>query len=312
MRVLVTGGSGYLGQAVVRALAARGHEPIVFARRASATSRRDALPGRAIDGDIRDRDALIAAARGVDAVCHSAALVSIWRRDPADFDRVNVGGLETVLDVCATLRIPRIACTSSFLALPPAGARRSLEANDYQRSKVRAREIVRARGAAGAPIVSLVPGVLYGPGAATEGNLVGRLIRDHLAGRLPGIVGAARVWSFAFVDDVAAAHVTAIESGTPGEEYILGGENLQQMRLFEILRDLRGTGVPRRIPRHLAVLAAWIEEIAARRRAPRLTRGTVEILEHDWPLDSARSVQKLSYRVRSLDDGLKSALRDVF
>ena len=312
MRVLVTGGSGYLGQAIVRALAARGHDPIVFARRASAASRTGALPGRAIDGDVRDRDAVLAAARGVDAVCHSAALVSVWRRDPADFDRVNVGGLETVLDVCATLRIPRIACTSSFLALPPAGAKRPLDANDYQRSKVRAREIARARAASGAPIVSLVPGVIYGPGIATEGNLVGRLIRDHLAGRLPGIIGAARVWSFAFVDDVAAAHVTAIERGTPGEEYVLGGENLEQMRMFEILRDLRGTRLPRRIPRHMAVLAAWMEELAAGRRAPRLTRGTVKIIEHDWPLDSARSVQKLSYRVRPLVDGLKSALADIF
>ena len=76
MRVLVTGGTGYLGQAIVRALATRGHTPVVFARRATQAQ----LPGDAIDGDVRDRAALLAAARGCDAICHGAALVSIWRQ----------------------------------------------------------------------------------------------------------------------------------------------------------------------------------------------------------------------------------------
>jgi nucleoside-diphosphate-sugar epimerase len=109
VRVLVTGGTGYLGSAIVRALARDGHDPIVFARRASAS----ALPGTRIDGDVRDRASVRDAARGADAVVHAAALVSMWQRDPADFDRVNVGGLETVIDVCASLQTPRLVYTSS-------------------------------------------------------------------------------------------------------------------------------------------------------------------------------------------------------
>ena len=77
MRVLVTGGTGYLGGAIVRALAAHGHEPIVFAR--SRVGGRPA--GRPIDGDVRDRAAVRHAAEGVDAIIHSAALVSIWQPD---------------------------------------------------------------------------------------------------------------------------------------------------------------------------------------------------------------------------------------
>ena len=136
------------------------------------------------------------AVRGVDGVIHSAALVSVWQRDPADFDRINVGGLETLLDVCALAQTGRIVVTSSFLALPPAGAARPLEANGYQRSKVRAREVARAAALRGLPVVTIVPGVIYGPGPDSEGNLVGRPFRDHLAGRLPGIIGADRLWSF--------------------------------------------------------------------------------------------------------------------
>ena len=71
----------------------------------------------------------------------------------------------------------------------------------------------------GQPIVILYPGVVYGPGVMSEGNLLGRLLADHLAGRLPGLIGPERIWSFAWIDDVAAAHVAALERGTAGSTY---------------------------------------------------------------------------------------------
>jgi farnesol dehydrogenase len=306
MKVLVTGGTGYLGSAIVHALARSGHEPTVFARGAS----RAALPGRPIDGDVRDRRAVDAAARDADAVCHAAALVSLWRPDAAVFHDVNVGGLETVLDVCAARGIERIVYTSSFLALPPAGASRPLEANDYQRTKVRAREFVRGAVKRGMPVVSLYPGVIYGPGADTEGNLIGRLVRDHAAGRLPGIVGASKIWSYAYVDDVAIAHVRALERAVGGEEFVLGGENAPQLRVFEIVRELTGRPLPRRIPYFAATAAAWMEELRARTtgRPPTITRGALTIFRHDWPLDSGWSSDRLDYRPTPLATGMKKVL----
>jgi nucleoside-diphosphate-sugar epimerase len=304
MKVLVTGGTGYLGRAIVHALARHGHDPIVFARRASAASD---LPGARIDGDVRDRPAVRDAMRGVDGVIHAAALVSIWRRDPADFDRVNVGGLETVVDVCVSLGTPRLVYTSSFLALPPSGRARPLEANEYQRSKVRAREVARRAAGNHVPIVTLVPGVIYGPGIDTEANLVGRLVRDHLAHRLPGVIGADRIWSFSYIEDVAEAHVAALTNGPAGAEYPVGGENAPQMRLFELLRVQTGYALPRRIPAAVAHVLALADQLSTRgRRAPRLTRGTVRILEADWPLDSRRSVDELSYRITPLAAGLQA------
>jgi farnesol dehydrogenase len=306
MRVLVTGGTGYLGSAVVAALARRGHEPVVFARRAT----RAHLPGRAIDGDIRDRAAVRDATAEVDAVCHSAALVSVWRPRARDFDDVNVGGLENVLAACRERGLRRIVYTSSFLALPPADGDRPLVANDYQRTKALARDVARAAADAGAPIVALFPGVVYGPGPATEGNLVGRLVRDHLDGRLPGLVGADRPWSYAYRDDVADAHVEALERGVAGAEYLLGGENAPQMRVFEIVRARTGRRLPRRLPFAVAGAAALIDEGRARLTGatPRLTRGIVEILRHDWSMDSGRSVQELGYRGRGLESGIGTLL----
>jgi farnesol dehydrogenase len=309
MRVLVTGGTGYLGRAIVRALERRGHDVVVFARRASAAG----LPGRAVDGDIRDARAVTTAAAGTEAICHAAALVSPWRPDPREFDDVNVGGLRTVIDACVRHGTGRLVYTSSFLALPPAGARKALEANDYQRTKAAALAVAREAAAGGVPIVSFFPGVIYGPGTSTEGNLVGRLVRDHLAGRLPGLIGADRVWSYAYVDDVAEAHAVSIERDTPGREYALGGENVPQIRLFELLRSATGSRLPRRIPYALADTIGWIEERRAAlfNGAPVLTRGAVEIFRHDWPLDSQPAIRDLGYRVRRLEDGLLGVLTEL-
>ena len=310
MNVLVTGGTGYLGQAIVRALAGQGHSPTVFARRATASSD---LPGACLNGDIRDRAAVRAAVRGMDAVIHTAALVGVWRKDPADFDRVNVGGLETVIDVCASYGTPRLVVTSSFLARPPAGQSRPLEANPYQRSKVRAREVARMAVSRGLPLVTVTPGVIYGPGIESEGNLVGRLVQDHLAGRLPGIIGADRTWAFSFVDDVADAHVRAMVEGEPGADYSAGGENAPQVRAFEILRELTGRPLPRRIPAPVAFFLGLADEIRALGgTTPRLTRGTARILAHDWPMDSHRTIKELSYRMTPLATGIRAMLAQQF
>src|SRR5437868_3829345 len=99
MKVLVTGGTGYLGRAVVRALAGRGHDVIVFARHATSPPPGGATA--AVRGDVRDVGALQRAATGCDAICHTAALVSIWRRRSQDFDDVNVGGLTNVVAAAA-------------------------------------------------------------------------------------------------------------------------------------------------------------------------------------------------------------------
>jgi farnesol dehydrogenase len=307
MRTLVTGGTGYLGSAIVRALERAGHQPIVFARHATGAG----LPGDAIDGDVRDSQAVARAIAGTDAVCHTAALVSIWRRRRADFDDVNVQGLRHVLDACRAHGTRRIVYTSSFLALPPAGARTAIAGNDYQRTKLRALEV--AREATDLPLVTVFPGVVYGPGPATEGNLVGRLIRDHLAGRLPGIVEPARRWSYAWVDDVADAHVAALERGRAGGEYVLGGDNAAQRRLFEIVREARGVALPRTLPAALAAAAGAVEEVRAAMtgRPPLITRGAVAIFRHDWSLDSARSIDELSLRITPLDRGVRALLAAI-
>jgi nucleoside-diphosphate-sugar epimerase len=244
-------------------------------------------------------------------ICHLAALVALWRPRSSDFDDVNVGGLRNVLAVGTQRNLP-VVYTSSFLALPPRGRADPLMANDYQRTKVLAEREAVAAAARGGRIVRLYPGVLYGPGVRSEGNLVGRLVDDHLHGRLPGLVGADGIWSCAWVDDVALAHVAAAERGRPGAAYALGGQNLPQMEIFAAIQEITGRPRPRRIPMAAANIIGGVEEIRARlfRASPLLTRGAVEIFAHDWPLDSTAAVRDLGYSVRPLADGIALLLEN--
>lgn len=306
MKVLVTGSTGYLGHAVANALHAAGHEIVRYARSASSAD----LPGRAADGDIRDGARLAAAAAGCEAILHGAALVAVWRRRPREFDEVNVGGLQNVFDVARRLGCARVLYTSSFLALPPGGLDMPPAWNDYQRTKAEADRLADGAARAGAPLIRLYPGVIYGPGPVTDGNLVGRMIADHLAGRLPGIVGGDRIWSFAHVDDVAAAHVAALTHGLPGRRYLLGGENAPQMRVFDIVRTLTGRAQPRRLPGWAASLGALAYELRASwfGTMPLLTTGTLEILLRDWPLGHALAGEELGYTVTPLEQGVRQVL----
>lgn len=308
MRVLVTGGTGYLGRAVVKALVAAAHEPVVLARHAGQSG----VEVRTINADVRDAAAVESAADGCDAICHLAALVALWRTRPSEFDEINVGGLRNVLAVAERRRL-RLIHTSSFLALPPAGWPAPILANDYQRTKVLAERESAAAAARGADVVRLYPGVVYGPGIMSEGNLVGRLVADHLARRLPGVVGADRIWSCAWVDDVAAAHVRAAERAAAGSGYALGGENLPLRRVFDAVQSITGTAPPRDIPTGLATALGAVEEVRARLfgSAPLITRGAVQIFKHDWPLDSGPAERDLGYRVRPLAEGMAALLAEA-
>ncbi len=303
MKVLVTGGTGYLGRALVRALAARGHDPVVFARSAA----RSALPGRLVDGDVRDAGALERAAEGCEAVLHAAALVSIWRRRAGDFDDVNVGGFRNMCRAAAARHVPRILYTSSFLALAPRDLKSPLAANDYQRTKVAADRVADEMVADGVPLVRVYPGVIYGPGTLTEGNLVGRLISDHVKRRLPGLIGPENLWSYAYVDDVAEGHCAALERGAPGARYVLGGVNATQAQVFDIVEQLTGRPRPRRIPFAIARALGAAEELRVRLTGgtPLVTRGAVEIFRHDWSLDSSIAVRDIGYQMTPLDEGLR-------
>ena len=191
MKVLLTGGTGFLGR--TRRRAPHGRWP--HAARPCAPHRRLGLPEGAelVTGDVTDAS-VSRAAQGCDAVLHLAALVKIWVPDPAQFDAVNVGGLRMRSPPRGP---PGRGSSTRPPSWPSAPRARELSTrrappgppfrNHYERTKARADAVAREAAAAGQDVVMLYPGVIYGPGDMTDGNIVARMIADHLNGRLPGL-----------------------------------------------------------------------------------------------------------------------------
>jgi len=321
VKVLLTGGTGFLGKNVARALSARGHELRVLAREGSDLSGLSALPGSEIvRGDVCDAAGLRRAADGCQAVMHMAALVKMWVPEREEFDRVNVEGLQAAL-AAAEAAGARLVYTSSFMALGPTGPQPADESqvhpgrsfrNDYERTKARADALARQAAAAGRDVVLLYPGVVYGPGDRTAGNIVVNMIADHLRGAFPGVIGPGdRLWSYAFVDDVAGGHAAALERGRAGERYLLAGENVGMDAFFRVLAEVSGVPAPRRhIPYAAAstlgwLLYAWAELTG---RPPLLTHEVVGVFREHWAYTSAKAERDLGYRMTPLREGLDRTL----
>jgi farnesol dehydrogenase len=322
VKVLLTGGTGFLGRRVAAELAPR-HELRLLVRPGSS---RDRFPA-GVDfaaGDVTDRASLQRAVEGCDAVVHAAALVKILA-PPEQFDRINVGGLANVLAAAEESgSVERVVHVSSFMALGPTekGAGGELDENadvsdrtwinDYERTKALADRSARKAIADGAPLVVVYPGVIYGPGELTEGNIVVRHILDLVNGRLPALLGRPeRRWNYVHVEDVARGVALALEKAQPGTRYVIGGENVRQDRFYELVGQATGKKMPAmRMPDAVATLSGVLMKTAARLTGgtPKLTPDLVEVYRHDWAYRSDRAAAELGYTWRPLEQGLKETV----
>src|SRR5436305_6507722 len=264
MRVLVTGGTGFLGRRGVAELAS--HPEVSQVRllvRGGASRERFPKTVEFAPGDVTDRLSLVRACQGCDAILHAAALVKILA--PAkDFDRINVEGIRNALTAAESAGLSRFLYVSSFMALGPTEggpggvldeSAGSIEAgdrpwiNDYERTKTLADRIASQAIAEGAPVSLVYPGVIYGPGELTEGNIVVRHLLDLAHRRLPALLGKPeRRWNYVHVEDVARGVVAALEH-PPGGRYVLGGENVTQANFYRTFEHLTRVPFPkRRIP----------------------------------------------------------------
>ncbi len=317
--MLVTGASGFLGGRLVEALLARGFEVRALVREGQK------LPPQVEPavGRLEEPETIKQALAGVDAVVHGAALVRILA-SASEFWKVNVLGLEQLLRFAFRGGVSRFLHVSSFLALGPADrtSRGILEPgletdsgpyfNEYHRTKAEGDRRARAAAAAGMPIAIAYPGVVYGPGTLSEGNLLVRHLLDLRRGRIPALVGdLQKRWSLAHVEDVAFGLVQALEGFRPGARWVLGGENLTLKEMYQTIEQEAGLRMPRwRCPDPLALTVGWSWRLCCRLLGgtPRLTPDLVRIYRHDWACDSNLAERELDYRPRSFRHGLRNTL----
>jgi farnesol dehydrogenase len=320
MKILLTGASGFLGGRVADELAGAGHDLTLLVRRPEAFG---PVPrgARIAHGDLLDEASLASALRGQDALVHAAALVKRWVRRRGLFDRVNVEATARLFELARAAGTGKILYCSSFIALGPTDGTTGDEdtvhdgrpRNDYERTKRLADVEARRRQAAGEPIVVLYPGVVYGVGRLTDGNILAGVARDLIRGRLPGTVGPGdRRQCLACVDDVARGFRLALEKAQPGSRYVLGGENLTVRQAVDAIAAAAGKKSPQRaIPYDVASalgrILRWTAQLTG--IEPMMTDEEVEIYRHEWAYDSGRAARELGYTITPAREGIDRMVR---
>ncbi|VXB18031.1 NAD-dependent epimerase/dehydratase family protein [Curtobacterium sp. 8I-2] len=315
MKVLVTGASGFLGQATAAAVRDAGHEVRTFQRRPSGVA-----GVQDVAGTMTDDAALARAVDGVEAVVHLAAKVSL-AGDPADFARVNVDGTRSLLRAARAAGVarfvfvssPSVAHTGSSLVGADAGpAEPSRARGDYARTKAAAELLALDADAPDFAVVAVRPHLVWGPG---DTQLVGRIVERARAGRLPLLDSGAALIDTLYVDNAATAMVAALErvtdDGVHGNAYVVtNGEPRPVAHLLAGICTASGVRPPQwHVPAAVARAAGSVVEAVWRVRPgedePPMTRFLAEQLSTAHWFDQRRTRQDLRWTPSvSIDEGL--------
>ncbi|MBP1633092.1 MAG: NAD-dependent epimerase/dehydratase family protein [Acidobacteria bacterium] len=308
----LTGGTGFVGGALLRRLVAEGRAVRALARTPEGQDLVRSLGAEAVAGDLADGAALRRGMAGCRVAFHAAGVNAMCLPDPAPLYRANVDGAAGVVEAAAAAGVPRVVHTSSAVAVGEAAGLVATEAtphrgsylSHYERSKHLGEQAVQAAGErTGVEVVCVNPASVQGPGR-TGGTA--RLLIGYLSGRLRWTVDAT--FSLVFVDDCTRAHLLAERRGVAGERYLVSGATLTVREAVALLARLAGT------ERRVRFLPAWTATAGAAvaggawhlagRQAP-VCREMARVLRHGAAYDGSRATRDLGLEYTPLEEWLR-------
>ena len=318
MRVVVTGGAGFVGRSVVRRLVARGDRVVAIVRDPDRATHLADLGVELRAGDLSNVGDLVDAMRGGDAVVHAAGSYRVGipaRERPAMLD-ANVGAALRVMDAAATAGIGRIVHLSTVNVFGNTHGRivderfrRTLDdgfLSYYDETKYLAHRAVEERMASKAPIVIAMPGQVYGPG---DHSAIGGQLQGAHDGTLRYLSVADLGITPVYVEDVAAGILAALDRGRIGESYVIAGQNVRLRDALAAAARVGGRGLPAlTLPEGLMRIGALAPARLARaagfpdnlREVVRASAGVTY-----WA-SSAKAAAELGYAPRDLPSGLRA------
>lgn len=319
MKILVTGGGGFLGSSICRQLHQLGHNVVAYQRSAAPGLSRIGVS--VIQGDICQEAGLTAAARGCEAIIHTAGKAGIWGKSE-DYERINVGGTTNVISVCRKLEIPILVHTSSPSIVCSngdiEGGNESLPLASrflapYPATKAEAEKRVLAVNSDGLKTTALRPHLIWGPG---DPHILPRLASKVRNGRL-ALPGADKKIDTVYVDNAARAHVNALldligDSNCAGKAYFISNdEPLPQGEIIQRLLAAIGIAAEvRPVPASIARIAGAVCESTWRllnlKSEPPVTRFSADQLSTAHWFDISAARRDLGYRAEtSISQGLE-------
>jgi len=316
--IFVTGGTGFLGRALVPLLLEQGQDVRLLVRRPEAHPwLRDGDNLTIIRGDLHDRAALAEGMAGCSAVIHCAGLFRLWGR-PEHFVHTNVEGTRQVVDAAASAGVSRFVhiSTVAVVGLPLPGrvideSHPLRPADSYQRSKMESeRAVLRAANEGRLPAVILRPGAYYGPGSHYAFNRL--FFEDPLKGLLIRVDGGRHVIFPAYIGDVARSAISALERGRPGEIYNVCGDPLTHNNANAIVSEEAGiTSFRLDVPGPLMIglARAWSALARVTGVEPYYPINLRHYVFADWHVSSQKAREELGFRPTPFRQGARDTLR---
>ncbi|MBV9790121.1 MAG: NAD-dependent epimerase/dehydratase family protein [Chloroflexi bacterium] len=319
MKMLVTGGTGFLGRHLARALLQHDHRVHLLGRNFTQSADLLSLGAQPVPVDLRDRAATIAACEGMDAVFHVGALSAPWGHR-ADFFAINVDGTANVIAGCQRHDVGQLIYVSSpsvvfdgrdHWNLAEAAPYPRRFASIYSLTKKLGEDLVNQAAGTRLPAVILRPKAIFGPG---DTSLLPRLIDAARRGRLPQIGDGRNLVDLTYVDNVVQALLLVLSApAAVGRTYtITNGEHVPLWQVIRTVLQHQGLSTKlRRVPLNVALLAAAIMEARAAitGREPLLTRYSAAILARTQTYSISAAQRDLHYAPQiSVAEGITRTL----
>jgi dihydroflavonol-4-reductase len=319
MKVFLTGSTGFVGSHVAREYVAAGAELRLLTRTTSKLAAIEGLAAEVVVGDLRQPEALRTAIRGCDALVHVAADYRLWVRDPKEMYAANVDGTRELLRIAREETVGKVVYTSSVATMGFKMDASIVDENSpvlladmigpYKRSKFMAEQETIAAAKMGQHVMVLNPTTPIGAGDAKP-TPTGRIVVDFLNRKFPAYVDTGL--NLVDVSEVARMHLVALERGTPGERYILGGENLTLKQILDRMSAITGLPSPTmKVPHAVAMTFAFFDETITgkiRGKEPRATVEAVRMGRKYMFASSAKAERELGFQVLPIYNAMRAAI----
>jgi dihydroflavonol-4-reductase len=315
----VTGGTGFVGGHLARALCERGVRVRILARPESRLDLLDDIQVEVVTGDLRKPETLGPFLDGADTLYHVAADYRLWAADPRDLYRSNVDGTKNILQAAEKAGTPRIVYTSTVgcLGIPsdgtpgdettPVGIDEMI--GDYKKSKFLAEQVAIDAAKRGVPIVLVNPSTPIGPIDAKP-TPTGKIVVDFLNGKIPAFVDTGL--NLIDVRDAAMGHILAAEKGRIGEKYILGNRNCSLREILGMIAEVSGKKAPNtRIPYAVAYLAGAVSTFWADRvshRPPGIAIESVRMSHRKMYFSAKKAIEELGLPQSPVETAIADAV----
>ena len=314
MRYSITGATGFVGGELARQLRTAGHDVRALVRDPRRATDLAGLGVELVAGDLDDLGSLRRLAQDSDGLFHVAGWYKLGSRHPDEGRRVNVEGTRNVLTAAREVGVPRTVYTSTLAVNSDTHGTvvdesyrftgRHLSA--YDQTKAVAHDIARDFASSGLPLVTVMPGLVYGPG---DTALSGALIRDVARGRRVVVpAGGGACWGY--IVDIAAGHLLAMQRGSLGESYMLAGPRSTLVGALRRVAAIAGTRPPMALPNTMVAITGRLMGPLGRLvpLPPQYAAESMRASLATYFGTPDKAERELGWSCRDLDDGLRETV----